>query len=124
MVVANRDFLILPQGTPLNAADGNPAHKLVIVDGAHQHLERLVHIGLRCRDILENRLKERREVGARHLRRIGSRAVAPGAKEHGAVQLFGRCVQVHEELQHFVHHLVDALIRAVNLVDHHNHPMA
>ena len=42
MVVADGDLLVLLQGhTALDAADGDAAHKLVIVDGGHQHLEGL-----------------------------------------------------------------------------------
>ena len=57
MIVADGDLLILLQGAALNAADGDPAHKLVVVNGADQHLERLIHIRLRGRDVFQNRLK-------------------------------------------------------------------
>ena len=41
MIVAYRDLVVLMDHTALDPANGDPAHKLVIVDGGHQHLERL-----------------------------------------------------------------------------------
>ena len=124
MVVAHHDLLILLQGAPLNAADGDPAHEFVIVDGADQHLEGLVHIRLGSGDILQNGLKQGLKVGAHHIGRVGSGTLTAGAEQHGGVQLLGGGVQVHQQLQHLVDDLVDALIGAVDLVDHHDDPMA
>ena len=124
MVVAHHDLLILLQGAPLNAAHGDAAHELIVVDGADQHLEGLVHIRLGSGDILQNSLKQRGEVGAHHVGRVGSGTLTAGAEQHGGIQLLRGGVQVHQQLQHLVDDLVDALIGAVDLVDHHDDPMA
>ena len=124
MVIADGDLLVLLQGAPLNTADGDAAHKLVVINRADQHLEGLVHIGLRSGDILQNRLEKRRQVRAHGIGRVGGGAVAAGAEQHWAVQLFRSGVQVHQKLQHLVDDLVDALIRPVDFVDHHDNPVA
>ena len=124
MVVAHDDVLVLLQGAPLDAADGDPAHEVVVVDGADQHLEGLVHICLRGGDILQNGLKQGLEVRARHVGGVGGGAVAAGAEQHGGIQLFRGGIQVHQQLQHLIPHLVDPLVGPVDLVDHHNDPVA
>ncbi len=58
MVVANGDLLILVEGTPLNPANGNPSHELVVVDGGDEHLEGGVHRPVRRGDILKNGVEE------------------------------------------------------------------
>ena len=124
VVVAHGDLLVLLEDAPLDAADGDPAHELIVVDGADQHLEGLILVGLGGGDILQNGLEQGHKVGAHTVGRVGGGAVAAGAEQHGTVQLLGRCVQVHEKLQHLVHNLVDALVGTVDLVHHHDDPVA
>ena len=124
MVIAHNDFLILLQPAPFNASDGDPAHEFIIVDGADQHLEWLVHIGFRGGDILQNGVKQRLEVRAGHGGGAGSGALASGAEQHGGIQLFRGSVQVHQKLQHLVNDLIDPLVRPVDFIHDHNHPMS
>ncbi len=58
MVVADGDFLVLPDGAALDAANGNAAHKFIIIYGGHKHLERSVHIALRFGDITDDRVEK------------------------------------------------------------------
>ena len=124
MVVADLDLLVLLHHAPLDAADGDAAHVLVVVQAADQHLEGGLLVHLRGGDILQNGLKQGFEIGANHVGRIAGGTVAAGAEEHGGIQLLVGGVQVHQQLQHLVHHLVDALVGPVDLVDHHNDPVA
>ena len=124
MVVADLYLLVLADDAPLNAADGDTAHILVVVDAAHQHLEGGLSVHVGSGDILQNSLEEGLEVGAGHVGGIAGGALAAGAEQHGGVQLLVGGVQVHEQFQHLVHHLVDALVRAVYLVDHYDDPVA
>ena len=124
VVVADGDLLVLLDGAPLDAADGDAAHELIIVDGADQHLERLGHIRLGSGDVLQNGLEQRLEVRARHIGGIGGRALPAGAEQHGGVQLLVSGVQIHQKLQHLVNDLVHPLVGAVDLVDHHDDPVA
>ena len=58
VVVADGDLLVLPDDAPLNAANGDAAHKLVVVDGADQHLEGGVQIRLRGGDIVQDGVEQ------------------------------------------------------------------
>ena len=124
MVVAHGDLLILLQGPPLNAPDGNAAHKLVVINGGHQHLERLIHIRLRRGDIINNGVKQRLQICAGHIGGIGRNALSGRAEQHRGIQLLFCGVQIQQQLQHLVHHLVDALVGPVDLVYHHDNPVA
>ncbi len=123
VVVAHGDLLILLQHAPLDTADGDTSHKVVVVDGADQHLEGLVKVGLRRGDIIQNGVEQRLQVGAHHVGGIAGGAVAGGAEQHGAVQLLVGGVQIQQQLQHLVDDLVDALVRPVDLVDDHDDAM-
>ena len=124
MIVADRNLLILLQRAALYPANGNTAHKLVVVNGRHQHLEGLIQIGLRGRDIVQNGIKQWLEVGAGHIGRIGRNALPGRTEQHGRVQLLVCGIQIQQKLQHLVYHLMDALIGTVNLIDDHNDAVA
>ena len=117
MVVAHGDLLVLADDAALDAADGDAADELVVVDGRHEHLERRVDILLRRGDVLQNRLEQRAQILARHIRGVGRGALTAGAEEHGRVKLLVGGVEVHEQFEHLVDDLVDALVGAVDLVD-------
>ena len=123
VVVAHRDLLILLEHAALHTANGDTAHELVVVDGADQHLEGLIQIGLRRRDIVQNGVEQRLEIRAYHVRGVAGGAVAGGAEQHGAVQLLSRGIQIQQQLQHLVDDLVDTLVGTVDLVDHHDDPV-
>ena len=124
MVVAHRDLLILLQYAALHASDGDTAHELVIVNGADQHLERLVQVGLRRGDIVQNGVEQRLQVGAHHIGGVTGGTVAGGTEQHGAVQLLGGGIQIQQKLQHLIDDLMDALVGPVDLVDDHDDAMA
>ena len=124
MVVADHDLLVLLERAALDASDGHAADELVVVDGGDEHLEGLVDVGLGRGNVVEDGIEERLEIGAGLIGRIARRTVSTGAEEHGAVELLGRGVKVEQQLEHLVHDLVDALVRAVDLVDDHDHAVA
>ena len=64
MVVADRNVLVEPQSTALDAADTDPSDVIVIVDGRNEELKGLVGISLGCGDVLKDGLKEGLEVGS------------------------------------------------------------
>ena len=123
VVVAHGDLLVLLQHAALDTADGDTAHELVIVDGADQHLEGLVQVGLRRGDVVQNGIEQRLQVRAHHVGGIAGGTVAGGAEQHGAVQLLVGGVQVQQQLQHLVDDLVDTLVGTVDLVDDHDDPV-
>ena len=117
VVVADRDFVIVAYRAALDAPDGDAAHELVVVDAAHEHLEGRVLVALRRGDVFDDGVEQRLQVHALHVRRIAGRAVAAGAEEHGGVELLIRAAEVHQQLEHLVHHLEDALVGPVDLVE-------
>ena len=120
MVVAHGDLLVLLDGAPLNTADGDAAHELIVVDGGHQHLEGLVHIGLGGGNIVHDGIKQGLQIGAGHVGGVRGGALPAGAEQGGGLELLVGGVQIQQQLQHLVHHLVDPLVGAVDLVHHHN----
>ena len=124
MIVADGDLLVLPDGSPLNAANRNTAYKLIVVNGADQHLEGGLHIRLRGRNIIEYGFKKRLEVRTQIFGVVGADAPAGGAEKHGAVQLLVGGIQINEQIAAFVDDLVNPLVGPVNLVDNHDHPVA
>ena len=124
VVIADLDLLVLLDATPLNAADGNSAHKLIVVDGGDQHLEGGVQIHLRGGDVVQNGFKQGFQVSPRLIGVLRRHPGPGGTEQNGRIQLFVGGIQIHEQLQHLVNDLVNPLVGPVNLVDHHNHPMS
>ena len=124
MVVADHDLLVLLHRAPLNAAHGDAAHELVVVDGGHQHLEGGLRVAVRGGDIVQNRLEQGHQIRPRMVGGVAGGALPPGAEQGGGLKLLVGGVQVQQQLQHLVHDLVDALVGAVDLVHHHNDLMA
>ena len=124
MVVADGDLLILLQHTTLDASNGDAPHELVIVDGGHQHLEGLIQIRLRGGDVAEDGVEQGLEIRAGDVGGVGGHALTGRAEQHGGIQLLRGGVQIQQQLQHLVDDLVDALVGAVDLVDHHDDPVA
>ena len=124
VVVAHRNLLVLPDHAPLHAADGDAAHKFVVVDGGHQHLEGGFQLHLGGGDIGQDGVEKGLQVAARHVGLDGGGALAAGTEEHGGFQLLVGGVQVQQQLQALVNDLVDPLVGAVDLVHHHNHLVA
>ena len=117
MVVADRDLLADLERAALDAADADAADIVVVVDRGDQHLGRALEIDLRRRDMLEDLLEQRGQVGALGVRGHGSRARAAGAVNDRAVQLLVGRVEVEQQLKHLVADLVQACVRTVDLVD-------
>ena len=124
MVVADGDLLVLADRAALDAPDGDAADELVIVQRGNEHLEGRGGILRRFGDILEDRVEQRLKIGARHVRRIGRRSLAARAEQHRGIKLLVRGVEIHQQLQHLVHDLVNALVGAVDLVDDDDHAVA
>ena len=120
MVIAHHNLLVLLHRAPLNTAHGDAAHELVVVDGGHQHLEGGVRVAVRGGDIVQNGLKQGNQVGALHIGGVAGGALPPGAEQGRRFKLLVGSVQIQQQFQHLVHHLVNPLVGAVDLVHHHN----
>ena len=124
VVVADGDLLVLADRAALDAPDGDAADELVIVQRGNEHLKGRGGILRRFGDILEDRVEQRLKIGALHIRRIGRRTPAARAEQHRGIELLVRGVEIHQQLQHLVHDLVNALVGAVDLVDDDDHAVA
>ena len=123
MIVADGDLLVHLDGAALHPANGNTTHVLVVVNGGNQHLQGGIGVTLRGVDILDDGLKQGLEIRAHFIGAVGSGALAAGAEDGGAVELLVRCIQVQQQLQHFVHYLVHPGIGLIHLVHRHDHLM-
>ena len=118
--VAGHHFLAHAAGAVLDAADADAAHKVIVVDRGDQHLEGGVGVALRGLDGVQNGVEQGDEVGAGDIGVQAGGAGAAAAVDHGAFQLLVRSAQVHQQVEHFVHHFFDAGVGAVDLVDDHH----
>ena len=120
MPVADHHFFAHTAGAVLDTANADTAHEIVVVDGGHQHLEGSFRIALRRPDGAQQRIEQGNQVGTGDIRVQAGGAGAAAAIEDGAVQLFIRSAQIHQQIEDLVHHLFDAGVGAVDLVDGHH----
>ena len=120
MEVADGHLLVGMDHPPLNPANGDAPHILVVVDGGDQHLEGRVRLPLRRGDVLQNGVEQGLEVFGLLTRVQRGGSLSGGAVDKGAVQLFVGGVELHKQLQHLVLYFIGAGVGAVHLVDHHN----
>ena len=117
MVVADDDLLILPDRAALDSADADSADELVVVDRRNEQLQRTFAVALGGVNIVDNRLEKRRQVRALFIGAVGRDAAPRRAEQRRRLELLFRCVEVQQQLQYLVDDLVDACVRAVDLVD-------
>ena len=102
----------------LDAAHADAAHVVVVVDGGDQQLQRAFRVALGRRDVRKDCVEQGPQVGA-GLAPVGAGcAGAAGGVDDGAVQLLVAGVQVDQQLQRLVHHLVTPRVGPVGLVHH------
>ena len=116
MPVAHRHFLSYFNRTILYTANTNAAHKLVVVYRGAQHCQRRCGIAFGRLDVINNGLKERLQILARHIGAVTCCTRASRAENHRAVQLFVCCAKIHEQQQNFVDDLFNACVRTVNFI--------
>ena len=121
MMVHHQGLLVHTDGAVLHLADTDTAHELIVVNGGHQHLCGGLRITLRCRDVVQNRIKERLHIYIRILHLVLGKASLGGSEKEGAVQLLIGSIEVHHELQHLVHNLLRSCLGLIDLVDDHQH---
>ena len=117
VVIADDDLLVLPHLAALDAADADTAHKLVVVDGGNQQLQIAVLIACGRVNVVDDRLKQRHEIRALLVRRIGRRALAGRAEDRRRLELFVRRIQVEQQLEHLIDDLMHTCVGPVDLVD-------
>jgi hypothetical protein len=98
-------------------ADRDAADVVAPVDVGDEHVERLLGLGERGRDVVDDGLEEGRHVLLRLAEVIHHVAVAAGAVDDGRVELLLGGVELHEQLEDLVIHFRRLGVVAVDLVD-------
>ena len=119
VIIHHSHFLVLAQLAPFNAANGDTAHIVVIVDGGDQHLGGAFHI-FRGIDVAQDGFKQGHQIAAGVVGGQGSSTLTAGAEDDGGFDLLFGGVQIQQQLQHFVHHFQRTGVGAVYFVDHHD----
>ena len=124
MVVDEHDLLTLFQAAALHSAYAYAADVIRIVERGNEHLQGRVFVALGRGHMGYDRFEERGQIGARFVRSQRGGAGAGGAVDYGAVQLLVGGVEVHEKLEHLVHHFGGAGVGTVHFVYDDDHGQA
>ena len=101
-----------------DAADGDEAEEVVVVERGDLHAERRVEVGLGPRGLLEDHVEERREALVGRVRRLANRVAGAARRVNdGEVELLVRGAERDEEVEHVVDGALDVAALAVDLVD-------
>ncbi len=118
LVMVDDDHLLIDADiTVVHLAHADASHVFIVVNGADEPLSGRLRVSLRGRDIVQDRVEQRRHVFCFLLKIQGGIAAFGGGKDEGAVQLFVGGFQVHEQLQYLVDDLRRACFRPVDLID-------
>ena len=110
------DRLVRLDRAGAHAAGEHAAKEGVQLDGRHQHAEGAI-LDHRRIEMLHHQIEERRHAVLRPGRAVGHPALLGRAVDDREVELLLAGVKIGEEIEDLVHHLVVALVRAVDLVD-------
>ena len=116
MVIDQRNFLVHANRTVVHLTHADAANILVVVDRADQNLGRRFRIALRCRNVVDDGLKQRLHIRIVAVQRILCPTAACGSKDKRTLELLLARIEIHEELKHLIHNLVRARLCAVALV--------
>ena len=124
MVVDDHGFFTLTDDTAFDPSDPDAPDIIVIVDGRDEELQRRVGIAFGGRNVFEDRVKKRIEVLSHFVRREGSLARSSGAEEHRGIELFVGRVEIEQEFEDLIRHLVEAGVGTVDLVHDDDDPVS
>ena len=116
-MVYDDHFLVDPDGAVVYLSDTDTAHIFIIVYGADQYLGSGLRITLRSGDVVDDCLEQGSHVFGLIIQAAHSVSVLRGSEQERAVQLFVRCVQIHQQLQNLVHDLQRTRLRTVDFID-------
>src|SRR2546421_9888765 len=91
-----------------DAANGETAHILVVIEIGHQHLQRQAIIAARRGDRSQDLFKERAQVRALTIKLVLGHAVARNGVEDGEFELLIVRIEGNEEIVNFVHDFLRA----------------
>ena len=103
-----------------DAADGDAAEVIGIVEIRDQNLQRALGIARRFRDRIHDRLEQRLQIHSRLSRIHRSGAIFGDGVQDRKVQLRFVCVEVDKQVINLVQHFLRARVGAIDLVDDHD----
>ena len=106
--------------TVIDATDGQATDEGVIGERGDLHAEGGVDVGVGCRHRLDDALEDGAHVDGRLLRIVHRVALLGRGVDDREVELLIRSLEGNEEVETHVENLVEAGVRAVNLVDDHD----
>ena len=117
-----RDLVADPHPSPLDPTDGDAPEEAREVERRDQHLERTGGIALGRRNVIEDGLEERREVGSRMLELGRGGSGAARRIQERRVELLVGGLEIDEEPQHLVVDPQGLGVGPVDLVDGDDRP--
>src|SRR5687767_6404424 len=112
-----RDLLPDAHSAALDASDPEASEIGRVVDGRHEHLERLRRVAWRRGNVIDDRLKQRGEIGERLVEIEGRRPIARRRIHHGRIELRVIGLELDEEIEHLIVDTHGIGTGAVDLVD-------
>ena len=103
-----------------DAADADLADVARVVERADLQLERRVGIFVAHRNVLEDGLEQRLEIGAFLVQLVLGESEQRGGINHREVELVFGGAELVEQVEGLVHHPLRPRPRAVDLIDHHD----
>ena len=117
-VADDKDVVAEPGFAAEDLADRDPSHVVAPVDVGDEHVEGLVRLRERGRDVVEDGLEEGGHVLPLVAELVHHVPVAAGAEDDRRVELLLGGVELQQELLDLVVHLLRLGVLAVDLVDH------
>ena len=121
---SSADLVAHAHPAALDPSDGDAAEEAREVERRDQHLERALGIPLGRRDVVEDGLEQRAEIGARMIQLGRGGAGAARGIEERRVELLGGGLEIDEQAQHLVVHPERLRVGPVDLVDGDDGPEA
>ena len=118
--IDNDNILIDLNRSVADFADTDTADIFIIVNGADQSLSRSIRITFRCRDVFNDRFKERLHILAFFVKFEHGDTGFCGSIDERTVKLFIGSVQINEKFKYFINNFIGTCFRTVNLVDADN----
>jgi hypothetical protein len=124
IIVERVDRRVDLDGTRLDLAGQDTAEEVVAIEQGNEELEGSIDIGLWRGNVTDDGFEHRGQRAFTQAGVLVAIAIAARGIEHREIALFVGRFQRNEQIEHFVEHFLNAFIRAINLVDHHDRTQA
>ena len=109
--------LVEAHGAGGHTARQHATEEIVPVEQGHEKLERRIPVDFGRRHMGNDGFEHRRQVTRPRIGVERGIAIPARGKEHREIELLIRRIEADEQVEYFVEHFLDALVRPVHLVD-------